>query len=223
MSRFVWTLSVLCVIAALAVVPASAAVVAVTPTAITQGQEYSARSGIVTVFFEGGLGLLPAGYNESGVTYSPAEIENGFASNYAAPTSGTVPGKDKTNYLTVGSNTGYTPITITFSGHEINYFGLYLGSPDSYNKITFNFVNGDTGVCGGGCLSGGVTSGSQVWAAYVDFDFRTRVDSIVLSSSSAALESDNHSFYLMPEPASLAMLGLGLVAIAVVRRRRMIR
>jgi len=219
MTRLGWTLSALFVVAALAVVPASAAVV-LNPTAVTVGQMYSLRADIINVYFEGALGLLPGGYTENGVIYSPAEIEKGTAGNYAAPTNGSVVDANN-HYLTVGSNTGYTPITITFAG-AATYFGLYLGSPDSYNKITFNYMNGNVAECEGGCLSNGVTGGSQTWAAYVEFDFATPVSSIELSSTQAALESDNHAFHVVPEPASLVTLGLGLLLIGAARRRQRI-
>jgi hypothetical protein len=112
---------------------------------------------------------------------------------------------------------------IDFS-QPISYFGLYWGSPDPENAISFfngatplfSFTGADLNAMFG--VGFGVTS-----AAYVNFTASpgdTPVTRIVIHGVVDPFETDNHAFLLaVPEPASWLLFGSG--AVAWMRRRRL--
>jgi hypothetical protein len=95
-----------------------------------------------------------------------------------------------------------------------------MGSPDTYNLIEFR--------SGGSLLQS--FSGNQLinpadgnWATgeYINFAISGgSVDQIVLTSTRAAFETDNHAFAAVPEPFTLGITGAALVVIGLIRRRR---
>jgi hypothetical protein len=116
-----------------------------------------------------------------------------------------------------------TPLTIDFS-RPLRYFGLYWGSPDPGNLITF--FNGITPVFAltGANLNAafGVGFGLDN-AAYVNFAAGTgeSYTRIVLSSTDFPFETDNHAFAAVPEPGSLFLFGSGVLGLlASIRRRK---
>jgi VCBS repeat-containing protein len=106
---------------------------------------------------------------------------------------------DTTNYLSVGA--GGTE-TITFA-HEQNAFGLYWGSVDSYNKISFyhgaTLVTSYTGADVTPLFPSG-NQGSFSSNGYVEFAGLGPFDKVVLGSSSNAFEVDNISAGTVPAP-----------------------
>ena len=160
----------------------------------------------------------------------------GAASNfYAAPflsaanatNFGNLPttGPDTSTYL----STGIGSVELTFSGPQ-QHFGLLWGSVDAYNSL--EFFNGGTSV--------GLLTGADVAASangdqgvngtfYVNISSSLSFDRVVASSTQYAFEFDNvavgavANLHAVPEPGSLAMAGIGLslVGVAALRRRRL--
>lgn len=143
-----------------------------------------------------------------------------------APSQYAAPPNDNTTYLSVGSPGRASTVYVDFS-QGIEYYGLYLGSPDSYNSISFYSnaldLNPIATFSGSQLIPPG--NGNQSVGEYVNFFVSGGlVGRVVLSSLTPALETDNHAYLSpdaspVPEPASFGLAGIGL-ALAVFARRR---
>jgi hypothetical protein len=147
---------------------------------------------------------------------------------------------------TIGDKTcfGFTPgtgssgtVTVDYAnfllpGVAIDYLGFYWGSIDSYNDFYFYDANGVEieKILGTELLAlthgstGNQSSPESNLYVNIDFDAIEAFTSFKVVSNGIAGEFDNIVVGLtnrpIPEPASLALLGLGLVGLSFGRRQR---
>lgn len=157
-------------------------------------------------------------FNQAGINYQgDFAIVNGSQPNLDKSPTG-----DLTNYISSPDPNGQTTSLYTITPDKTyNYFGLYWGSLDAYNHISFyksgNLIESLTPADFDPAHVDGNTS------EFVNFIVDGGYDRIDISSTQYAFESDNHSFGQTPEPGSLALLGSGLVGLAGMLRRRFVR
>lgn len=203
-----------------------------TGIAIQQDNGCSINSfGSVTISTTGGGFGVRKG-SVSGVAATPANDTTCFGFG-PRENSGTTESTTKIDYTTF-LNSVFFPV-----GTAISYLGLYYGSIDNYNNIAF--YNGDTLLAGTGLLSDGILTGAEILAAqggtsgnqfqtgsnvYVNLEFAPgeTFTAFEFRTTGVAFELDNIVVGLttrdIPEPSSVALLGLGLLGFAAVRRRK---
>jgi hypothetical protein len=194
-------------------IPLGAATVIVTPGLLTSPQ--ASASGMTTVDFDNGS--APSSFTftgQSGVLTGSREFV------YLQPAN------DSTPYGYVGPNGSITE-TLGAAGVGVDYFGLYWGSGDQYNSLTFTDTQGNTIVYGGGGIPiPEFTKWQGNTDSYVEFwDTGNNWVSVSYASTTAAFEFDNVTsgmLTLAPEPASFALLAIGCVAFGAgaLRRRK---
>ncbi len=211
---------------------------------ITATIALSSHSAQAITFTTGGTVAPGAGLKTSVAGATTIDFESGVApsgfANYTAPSPGVAivsppnvaniyaaPAGDNTKYLTVapiGDSRGTTPVTAKFA-KALNYFGLYWGSIDDYNSISFkkagNLIKTFTGFNIAPPANG--DQSSAVTNKYVNFfaEAGESFDEVVFSSTSNAFESDNHAYRAVPEPASIVgLLTVGALGIGSLRKRK---
>jgi hypothetical protein len=158
---------------------------------------------------------LPAGYSGNG-----SVVSGSVGGLYAAPAG------NSTQYLTVPTSGGSGSVTAQFGG-SYSYFGLYWGSMDDYNRLSFfsgNAQNPFFSVTGSQVIAALNLLGNQTAPGsnrYVNFQFAPGqgFDRIEFISNGYAFESDNHAVANVPEPGTLALFGAALLGAGVARRR----
>jgi MYXO-CTERM domain-containing protein len=162
-------------------------------------------------------GTLPSTYQNTAGAGGQVVTGN-LSGQYAAPAN------DASAFLAVpGPALGSGTVTAT-PGGNYNYFGLYWGSIDSFNTLTF-LENGvaTASFTGDQVISDAALNGNQVSPGsneYVNF-YGLNYNSVQFGSSNRAFESDNHAFgNVVPTPASMGLMGLGLLALGGAGRLR---
>ena len=160
-------------------------------------------------------GLEAAGYGVTTTgtvnTYSGAD---GLLSGISAPPPG-----DLNNYVAVLGGGA-----LTLSTPAIKLLSVYMGSPDQYNSIRFNYSDNTFDILDGNQMSGGAFGGDQSIGRRMTYTFGGKtVTSVVFASSQNSFEFDNiATVSAVPEPATWAMLitGFGLAGATLRQRRR---
>jgi hypothetical protein len=206
--------------------------------AIQQGSGCAINSyGAVTISTTGG----GFGVRKATEAWAATPLNDTTCFGFGPQQDGSLPATTKVDYtsflnLLIGNNA--VP-----AGTAISYLGLYYGSIDNYNDIAF--YNGNTLLTGAGIMSDGVISGQEILASqggspgdqfgtgsnvYVNlffspgetftaFEFRTSGVAFELDNIVVGLTSRND----VPEPSSIALLGLGLLGFAAVRRGKSVK
>jgi len=183
------------------------------------------------------ISASPAGQvNSSVVGVTTVDFNGGYCAGYASCTgdfavvSGSVSGKyaqpfgTSSKFLSVPNPSDTTHTAVMKLGLDADYFGLFWGSIDVYNMISF--FSGDTQIASfsGADLPSLSASGNQTeWSSnrYINFDFGpASFNTVKFISSGFAFESDNHAYRnaSVPEPMNMALMGLGLFGLLIARR-----
>jgi hypothetical protein len=186
--------------------PVSAITMSIGGTAVVGQGQFSSVPGAITIDFESGAPTTGS------VVYSvpganPTVVSGDLVGAYGAPES------DTTRYLAVsplGDWRGTNNVWIKFE-NPVDYFGLYWGSVDSYNYISF-YKDGNL-------LASFNSPSLPHMNVYANFfaDEGKSFDAVQLYSNGVTFESDNHAYRMaaippinpttVPEYSS----GLGLV------------
>jgi hypothetical protein len=112
--------------------------------------------------------------------------------------------------------------SMTLTTPEITALSIFMGSPDSYNSILFNYADGTSDSLTGLAIAGGAFNGDQSIGRRMTYSFDKSVTSVVFSSAQNSFEFDNiATVSAVPEPATWAMMiaGFGLAGSAIRRRK----
>jgi hypothetical protein len=164
-------------------------------------------------------GFVANGYNLAINAPATVIVDGGSLDDqYAAP-----PGTT-TDYLAVLGPNGSASLTATKALKEVS---IYMGSPDTYNSITFHFLSAPSITLKGAQIAQGVDgapifNGNQGIGLRLNYNFGAeRVTQIDFGSAKNSFELDNIAGSAVPEPATWAMMiaGFGLAGSAIRRRR----
>ena len=166
----------------------------------------------------------PGGTAPAGVTLSGDFLIRTGGTGISAPPAG-----DATFFLTVPNVSASGTATMNFAtflgGQDVSHFSFYWGSIDAYN--TLELLNrGGTSIftlAGSGLPPANGDQGAPATNRRVEFVLTgtdQQLGGVRFTSSSYAFESDTFSFAAIPEPASWALMILGVFGLGAVLRRQ---
>lgn len=182
-------------------------------SASAAGQITSTVAGVISVDFNAGN---CAGYVSC--TGDFALVSGSVSGKYAQPF-----GTNST-FLSVPNPSDTTHTAVMSLGTQADYFGLFWGSIDTYNTISFFSAGNQVASFTGSQLPSLLANGNQTeWSSnrYINFDFgSSSFDMVKFISSNFAFESDNHAYRnaSVPEPMNMMLMGLGLFSLIAARR-----
>lgn len=175
---------------------------------------YANAAGFTTTSFT--TSATPAGFTFSG---NSGIVNTSVTNVYKSPTG--------SSYYAYVSPGGSITETLGAAGVGVNYFAIYWGSGDFYNTLTFTDSSGNQYVYGqGGTQIAGVTTGINNPDSLVEFfDTGDRWVSATFTASIPAFEFGEITTGVIPtlatpEPATLTLIGVGLIALRASRSRR---
>lgn len=176
--------------------------------------------------------ITSQGFDQGGWNWSyggaQAVLVDGFSSSgqWAQPYNAVDGVADPTWYLAVPyqvlGSSGSATIDL---GQTYNYFGLFWGTIDTYNYLSFQNNGVEVASFTGGSLpyparpNGGWNNGNA--NLYVNFFDLPDFDMVTIGSTGVAFEVDNIAVAnVVPEPSTMILLGAGLAGFAALRTRR---
>ena len=195
--------------------PAGASPFIITPsvTGPVTGAVYDALNpGSVgpAVTFTGNAGYVTGA---SPYNYAPPVLSNGNGTVFGNPN-----GNDTSQYIAVE---GAASAQFRFSNLQ-QYLGLLWGSVDSFNTLSFYDNTTLIGSITGANVTKSATGDQGANGTYyVNINSSLPFNTVIASSSGNSFEFDNIAYATpVPEPASLAIFGTGLVLLAFTMRFR---
>jgi hypothetical protein len=198
---------------------ANAVTIVAAPGALT-GSVPNEQGGPVNFSAPSSGSFLSGTFTENGISFSPTNPgQGGSIVSGSSPGSSANPAGYVGNYMAI---LGGQSETLKFA-HQMDIFGLYWGSIDTYNSVEFLLNGAQVGaIIKGSDLAAPIAAtGNQLGPdsnAYITFS-NLLFDEVILSSSANSFEFTNVAA-AAPEPATWAMMILGFAGLGFMAYRR---